>query len=203
VEIPHRQFPGGIRPLAKTRLDLAGFRVGERVDRTVADRKRRQRERSRAAREVVSRYGYGYALGTAAVAAEVEARAVLGSDFGRFDAAVRRYVLAVDVAEHARAVWEAEGRPIRDKFANGMAGVSPYLKAWEQLAAQAMRFAGELGLTPASAKRISGVRGAGRPMGAASAAHRKALPPPILRRAALAALPDLERVNRARGHVED
>ena len=148
--------------------------MGERVDRTVADRKRRQRERSRAAREVVSRYGY--ALGTAAVAAEVEARAVLGSDFDRFDAAVRRYVLSVDVAEHARAVWEAEGRPIRDSFANGMAGVSPYLKAWEQLAAQAMRFAGELGLTPASAKRIRGVRGAGRPMGANSAPDRVALP---------------------------
>jgi Phage terminase, small subunit len=143
---------------------------------------------------------YGYALGTAAVAAEVEARAVLGSDFDRFEAAVQRYVLTVDVADHARAMWEAEGRPMRHKFANGMAGVSPYLKAWMLLAAQAMRFGGELGLTPASQKRISGVRGAGRPMGAASAADRKALPPPLLRLAD----PFAAVVDRARGHaVED
>jgi len=149
---------------------------------------------------VVSRYGY--ALGTAAVAAEVEARAVLGSDFDRFDAAVRRYVLSVDVAEHARAVWEAEGRPIRDSFANGMAGVSPYLKAFEQAATEAARFADVLGLTPASAKRISGVRGAGRPMGSASAADRKARPGPLLRGepARLALARDVA-VNRARGHV--
>jgi hypothetical protein len=167
------------------------FWVGERVDSTNSERKRRYRARQKAERGVVERYGY--VLSTPAVAAEVEARAVLGSDFDRFDAAVRRYVLSVDVAEHARAVWEGEGRPIRDKFANGMAGVSPYLKAWEQLAAQAMRFAGELGLTPASQKRISGVRGAGRPMGAASAADRKA--PPILTLARDAA------VNRSRGHV--
>jgi phage terminase small subunit len=57
-----------------------------------------------------------------------------------------------------------------------MAGIHPALKAMEQLEAQASRFAGELGLTPASAKRISGVRGAGRPQGAASAADRKAAP---------------------------
>ena len=43
---------------------------------------------------------------------------------------MRRYVMAVDLADHARMVWEGEGRPIRDKFANQMAGVSPYLKAW-------------------------------------------------------------------------
>jgi phage terminase small subunit len=105
--------------------------------------------------------------------------------------------LAVDVAEHARAAWEAEGRPIRDTFANGMSGVSPYLKAWEQLDAQAARFADALGLTPSSRKRISGVRGAGRPLGATSSADRKALPP--LRLApSTAAL-----VNRSRGHGED
>jgi hypothetical protein len=131
--------------------------------------------------------------------AESEARAVLGGDFDRFGAAVRRYVSAVEVAEHARSVWEAEGRPMRDSFANGMAGVSPYLKAFEQAEAQAARFAGVLGLTPASAKRISGVRGAGRPMGAASAADRKA-EPPMLR---LAQLPRSEIINQARGHAAE
>jgi ketopantoate hydroxymethyltransferase len=83
-------------------------------------------------------------------------------------------VMAVDAVEHARSEWEANDRPMRDVWANGMAGISPYLKALEQLEAQASRFAGELGLTPASAKRISGFRAAGRPTGAASAADRKA-----------------------------
>jgi hypothetical protein len=148
--------------------------VGERVDRTSAERKRRYRARRRAEKEVVERYGY--ALSTSAVAAEDEARAVLGADADRFAVAVRRYVLAVDAAESARCQWVELDRPVRDTFANGMAGVHPALKAWEQLDAQAARFADVLGLTPASAKRISGVRGAGRPMGAASAADRRALP---------------------------
>ena len=109
-------------------------------------------------------------------------------------------MLAVGAAESARCQWVELDRPVRDTFANGMAGVHPALKAWEQLEAQAARFADVLGLTPASAKRISGVRGAGRPMGAASAADRKA-EPPMLR---LAQLPGSEMINRARRHaVED
>jgi hypothetical protein len=118
-------------------------------------------------------------LSDAALMAENEAREVLGDDFERFGAAVRRYVLAVDAAEHARTVWVSEGRPMRDSFANGMAGVHPLLKAFEQLEAQASRFGGALGLDPTSAKRIHGTRGAGRPPGAASAPDRKA--PPVVK----------------------
>jgi hypothetical protein len=185
-----------VRSRAKSWSSLARFWVVERVDRTNAARQRRYKARKRAAAGAVTP---GVTLSAAAMLAESEARAVLGGDFDRFGVAVRRYVLAVDVAEHARCAWEAEGRPLRDSFANGMAGVSPYLKAFEQAEAQAARFAEVLGLTPASAKRISGVRGAGRPMGAASAADRKA-EPPMLR---LAQLRGSEMINRARGHAAE
>jgi hypothetical protein len=101
--------------------------------------------------------------------AESEARAVLGGDFDRFGVAVRRYVSAVEVAEHARSVWEAEGRPMRDSFANGMAGVSPYLKAFEQTEAQAARFA-DVGYVvpqwprlPSTAPQVSTIAGPLRP----------------------------------------
>jgi phage terminase small subunit len=159
---------------------LGVFGVSEpkkRVDPTAAERKKRWRERQ----AEKARFGNVPTLSAAAILAEKEARAVLGADFDRFGVAVRRYVNAVDAVEHARSIWEAEGRPMRDQFANQMAGISPYLKAMEQLEAQANRFAGELGLTPASAKRISGLRGAGRPAGAASSADRKAAPPLKLR----------------------
>jgi hypothetical protein len=79
----------------------------------------------------------GVTLCAAALLAEKEALAVLGSDGVRFGVAVRRYVLAVDVAEPARVAWAVADRPIRDVFANGMSGVSPSLKAWEQAEAQA------------------------------------------------------------------
>jgi hypothetical protein len=181
---------GSLRKLAS--LERV-FWVGERVDNTGSERKRRYRARLRAEREMVERYGY--VLSTPAVAADAEARAVLGSDADRFGMAVRRYVIAVDVAEHARSVWEAEGRPVRDVFVNGMSGCSPYLTALERAEAQAARFADVLGLTPSSQKRISGFRGAGRPMGAASAADRKAQP-----RLRLAVS---DAVDRARGHGED
>jgi hypothetical protein len=68
---------------------------------------------------------------------------------------------------------------MRDTFANGMAGVHPLLKAFEQLEAQAARFGGALGLDPTAAKRINGSRGAGRPPGAASAPDRAA--PPVVK----------------------
>lgn len=165
-----------MRPGCKNLMRFGGVFVSvepkTKVDRTAAARKRRQRDRERGVTSVTA----DVTLSAAALLAEREARAVLGSDFDRFGVAVRRYVMAVDAVEHARKIWEAEGRPMRDSFANGMAGISPFLKAMEQLEAQASRFAGELGLTPASAKRISGVRGAGRPVGAASAADRKAAP---------------------------
>jgi hypothetical protein len=83
----------------------------------------------------------------------------------------------VDEAEHARGVWIAHDRPMRDVFANGMGGVHPYFKAMETARTLASRLRAELGLSPASAKRINGSRTAGRPIGAVSAADRAALPP--------------------------
>jgi hypothetical protein len=139
--------------------------------------------------------------------------AELGSDYERYAAAVRRYVLAVDTAEYARQEWERLERPMRDAFANGMAGVHPVLKAYEQAEAQAARFAAELGLTPASAKRVNPLRRPGRPVGANSAPDRRALPgvvwrdgePPRLARAGPGPVtrPDAAALNRARGVAED
>ncbi len=155
--------------------------MAERVDRTNAERQRRSRERRRWDRERVTA---GVTLSEAAAAAEREAFAELGeADYRRFGSAVRWYVLAVDTAEYARQEWERLDRPMRDTFANGMAGIHPVLKAWEQAATQAARFAGELGLTPMSAARLGrlGVRrGPGRPVGANSAPDRRdSLPAPI------------------------
>jgi hypothetical protein len=99
--------------------------VGERIDTAAAARARRYRARKRRDAATVTS---GVTLCAAALLAEREALAVLGSDGVRFASAVRRYVLAVDVAEHARAAWEAADRPIRDVFANGMSGVSPYFE---------------------------------------------------------------------------
>ena len=118
-------------------------------------------------------------LSAGALLAENEAREVLGEDFGGFRAAVRRYVLAVDAAEYARAEWIAAQRPMRDIFANGMGGVHPLFKAMESAEAQAARFGAELGLSPASAKRISGSAKPGRPVGAVSAPDRKAAAPAL------------------------
>ena len=97
---------------------------------------------------------------------------------------------------------------MRDTFANGMAGIHPVLKAWEQAATQAARFAGELGLTPMSAARLGrlGVRRRpGRPVGANSAPDRRdPLPPPMWNdRPGVLRLADAAKVNRARGHEVD
>jgi hypothetical protein len=191
---------------------LGRSRVGERVDRTNADRQRRYKARKRVEK---SRVTLGVTLSAAAAAAELEARELLGDDYERFGSAVRRYVLAVDTAEYARSAWEAQDRPMRDTFANGMAGVHPILKAYEQAEAQAARFADALGLTPASAKRINPGRQPGRPVGSNSAPDRKALPGIQWRRDGLPAplrladgagpllKHDSEAVNRARGHAAD
>jgi hypothetical protein len=117
-------------------------------------------------------------LSAAALLAENEAREVLGDDFGGFGAAVHDYVVAVEDAEHARGVWIAEGRPMRDTFANGMGGVHPFFKAMETARAQSSRLRAELGLSPASAKRVAPAGRPGRPSGAVSAADRK---PPELK----------------------
>ena len=146
------------------------------ADRTAAERQRRYRQRKKQRDATVTG---DVTLSAAALLAENEAREALGADFGGFGSAVRRYVLAVDAAEHARRVWESEGRPMRDTFANGMGGVHPFFKAMESAEAQASRFSAELGLSPAAAKRISGSGARGRPVGAVSAPDRKAAAPAL------------------------
>ena len=147
-------------------------------DPTHAARQRRYKARKRAERLGVTVSPGGVTLSAAALLAEKEALEVLGEDGARFGSAVRRYVLAVDAADHARSVWDGEGRPMRDTFANGMGGVHPFFKAMETAEAQAARFGAELGLSPAAAKRIApGQRG--RPPGAVSAPDRQA--PPVLK----------------------
>ena len=175
--------------------------MGDRVPATNAERQRRYKARKRAEDARVTK---GMTLTPAAEAADREAMAELGADYARFSSAVRRYVLAVDVAEYARITWEGEGRPMRDTFANGMAGVHPLLKAFEQAAAQAARFGAELGLSPASAKRVNPTRRPGRPVGATSAPDRRPGEPPVLRLAEgpgpLLNTAAANRVNRARGN---
>jgi hypothetical protein len=145
--------------------------VAERVDRTNAERQRQRRSRERR-RWDSERVTAGVTLSEAAAAAEREAFAELGeADYRRFGSAVRAYVLSVDTAELSRLEWERLERPVRDTFANGMAGIHPVLKVWEQAGTQAARFAGELGMTPMSAARLARVgvqRGPGRPVGANS-----------------------------------
>jgi len=142
---------------------------------TSTERSRRHRAKKRALQASPS----VASLSAGALLAENEAREMLGEDFGGFRSAVRRYVLAVDAAEHARAVWISEGKPMRDVFANGMGGVHPFFKAMESAEAQAARFGAELGLSPASAKRVGPAGKAGRPVGAVSAADRKAAAPAL------------------------
>jgi len=73
--------------------------------------------------------------------------------------------------------------------------VHPLVKAMLETSRSAAYHAAQLGLWPASAKRVYPERGRGRPMGAVSAPDRKAGAPPVLTLAATAAA----RVNRARG----
>jgi hypothetical protein len=139
----------------------------------------RQRRRRARQREEKLRDEAGVTLSAAAIMAENEARKALGDDFGGFESAVRDYVLAVDEAEHARGVWIEHGKPMRDTFANGMGGVHPFFKAMETARTQASRLRSELGLSPASAKRINGAAARGRPVGSVSAPDRKAQAPPM------------------------
>jgi hypothetical protein len=89
----------------------------------------------------------GVTLSDAAATAEREVFAELGGGtIGGLRSAVRSYVLAVDTAEYERQEWERLERPMRDTFLNGMAGIHPVLKAWDQGATQAARFAAELGI---------------------------------------------------------
>jgi hypothetical protein len=141
-----------------------------------------------------------------------EAVALVGE--GEYPGAVARYARAVDVVYRARAEWVKGGRQIVARNPNGASGIHPLLKAmldWERASADR---AAELGLTPASAKRIGLQRGRGRPLGANSAPDRVALPAPQWRDGEPAVLTlarpglvmrngDADAVNRARGHAVD
>ena len=145
-------------------------------------------------------------LHAAAKAARAEAIDCLGDQAGEYAAALERYVNAVEVADAARREWERLQRPLIGRYANGTEGLHPLVSTMEKLDRAASRYAAELGLTPASAKRLGPSRGRGRPVGANSAPDR-ALPPPLLRvvdrPGPLMKGDAAARVNRARGHSVD
>ena len=125
--------------------------------------------------------------------------------------ALLRYVYAVDLEVRARAEWERERRPLVQ--VHGAAGVHPLVKIMLETARAASDRGAELGLSPASAKRVNPHRRPERPVGANSSPDRRALPPalwrdqpavltlaspgPLMRRG------DADAVNRARGHGAD
>ena len=140
-------------------------------------------------------------LHAAAKAARAEAIYRLGDQAVVYAAALERYVNAVEVADAARREWERLERPLIGRYANGTEGLHPLVSTMEKLDRAASRYAAELGLTPASAKRLGSSRGRGRPVGAASAPDRVwpalklAGPGPLMK-------DDGAAVNRARGHTE-
>jgi hypothetical protein len=88
---------------------------------------------------------------------------------------------------------------------HGAAGVHPLVKIVLETARMAAFHGAQLGLDPASAKRIGVSRGRGRPIGAVSAPDRLALPPLQLLERPRARWKDepprmTRAVNRARGH---
>jgi hypothetical protein len=121
----------------------------------------------------------------------------LGEDAQRFRTALLSYTYAVDLETRARLEWEHAKRPLVQ--VHGTAGVHPLMKVMLETSRSAASRAAELGLTPASARRVYPQRRPGRPMGAVSAPDRKGGAPPVL---TLASTP-AARVNRARGHVDD
>jgi hypothetical protein len=117
-------------------------------------------------------------LHAAAKTALKEAKSALGDDFGRFQAAVWRYVSAVEVADEARRMWIAEGRPMWTRGSIGQDVEHPLIRTMDRLDASAARFGARLGLDPESAGRLR--RSPGRPLGATSAPDRQA-PPRVLK----------------------
>lgn len=117
-------------------------------------------------------------LHAAALRAQEEALAALGSDAARFSAAIERYVNAVETADEARREWENHNppRPLWTRGSMDQLVEHPLVRTMERLDRAAAQFGAALGLDPASAKRVG--RGAGRPEGANSAADRT-LPSPL------------------------
>ena len=116
-------------------------------------------------------------LTAAARAAYSRAERDLGDDATRFRTALLSYTYAVDLESRARAEWEAESRPLIQ--VHGAAGVHPLAKLVMETARAAAWHGAQLGMDPASAKRINPHRRPGRPVGSNSAPDRTALPPPI------------------------
>ncbi|HEX3329169.1 MAG TPA: hypothetical protein VHS27_04545 [Gaiellales bacterium] len=148
-------------------------------------------------------------LTAAARAAYSLAERELGEDARRFRTALLAYTYAVDLESRARDAWEREKRPLIQ--VHGAAGVHPLVKVILETSRSAAHHGAQLGLTPASAKRINPSRRPGRPVGANSSPDQVALPPAQWRdgespRLALAGprmKAEAAAVNRARGHAED
>lgn len=151
-------------------------------------------------------------LTAAARAAYSRAERELGDDAARFRTALLSYTYAVDLESRARAEWERENRPLIQ--VHGAAGVHPLAKLVMETARSAAWHGAQLGMDPASAKRINPHRRTGRPIGANSAPDRRDLPgalmrdggyvePARLRLASSVGERDTAAVNRARDHAED
>jgi hypothetical protein len=153
-------------------------------------------------------------LTAAARAAYSRAEQVLGEDAARFRTALLSYAYAVDLESRARAEWIRENRPLIQ--VHGASGVHPLMKLMMETAPSAAFHGAQLGMDPASAKRVYPHRRAGRPLGANSAPDRVALPGPQWRDGEPAVLSlarpgmvmrtagvDAAAVNRSRGHTED
>ena len=137
-------------------------------------------------------------LTVAARAAYSRAERELGDDAVRFRSALLSYVYAVDLEARARAEWERENRPLIQ--VHGAAGVHPLMKLMLDTSRAAAWHGAQLGMDPASARRVNPHRRPGRPVGANSAADRL---PQIQWRDGLPPKLALAKVNRARGHVDD
>ena len=116
-------------------------------------------------------------LTAAARAAYSRAERELGEDAARFRTALLSYAHAVDLETRARAEWERENRPLIQ--VHGAAGVHPLVKIMLETSRSAAYHGAQLGMDPASSKRIHPRRRPGRPMGANSAPDRRALPGPL------------------------
>src|SRR6185437_2252031 len=91
-------------------------------------------------------------LTAAARAAYSLAECELGEDARRFRTALLSYAYAVDLESRARNSWEREGRPLIQ--VHGAAGVHPLMKLMMETARSASYHGAQLGLSPASAKRV-------------------------------------------------
>ena len=76
----------------------------------------------------------------------------MGEDAARFRTALLSYTYAVDLEVRARLEWERENRPLLQ--VHGAAGVHPVVKIMLETARSAAYHGAQLGLDPASARRI-------------------------------------------------